>query len=259
MVFAVDIINLNKQFVQDSGLTDSLIHPFRRAYITALDNISFKIEKGELFGLLGPNGAGKTTLMKVLSTLILPTKGTAIVNGYDILKKPENVKKSIGLITCEERSFYWRLSGRQNLIFFAALRGIYGSKAKKRINETLRLVGLEKEADKRFDSYSTGMKQRMAIARGLLSNPEILLMDEPTKGLDPLNAQKIRDFVKDELIKKRKKTIILATHNIVEAEQLCDRIAIINHGKIKALGTLKELQKLAKKSKLNDIFLRLVK
>jgi ABC-2 type transport system ATP-binding protein len=260
MDFAVDIISLSKQFAKDKGLSDSILRPFKKAdNIIVLSDINLKIRKGELFGLLGPNGAGKTTLIKILSTLILPTNGTARINGYDILKQPGGVKISLGLISSEERSFYWRLTGRQNLRFFASLQGIYDKYAEKRINQTLRLVGLEKEAEKRFDSYSTGMKQKMAIARGLLNNPEILLMDEPTKGLDPLSAQKIREFIRDELIKKQKKTILLTTHNVVEAEQICDRIAIINHGKIRAFGNLKELKKLTQKSKLNDIFLKLAK
>ena len=259
MECAIEIKGLTKQFSQNIGRTDFFASSSAKGKITALHDISLQVKKGELLGILGPNGAGKTTLIKILSTLILPTKGTARINGYDLTGNPEDVKKSIGLINCDERSFYWRLTGRQNLRFFAALHGIYGSFAEKRINTALKVVNLQDEADKRFDSYSTGMKQRMAIARGLLNSPGILLMDEPTKGLDPANADNIRDFIKHELVKKQGKTIVLTTHNMEEAEQICDRVAIIDNGELKALGTIKELKALTGKSNLHSIFLNMTK
>ena len=241
MEYAIETFNLTKKFIPTRGFID-LLHPFKKKEVTALDDVNIKIRRGELFGILGPNGAGKTTLIKVLCTLILPTRGTAYINGYDIIKEEEKVKASIGLITGEERSFYWRLTGRQNLYFFASLHNFSSSEVQKRVSDVLNFVALEYKADDKFHSYSTGMKQRMAIARGLLNDPAILFMDEPTKSLDPGAAQNLREFIKERLVKEQGKTVFLSTHHLEEAEQLCDRIAIINKGRIKAYGTLSELR-----------------
>ena len=255
MEYAIEIFNLTKKFIPIRGFID-LLHPFRKKEVTALDDVNIKIRRGELFGILGPNGAGKTTLIKVLCTSILPTSGTAYINGYDIIKEEEKVKASIGLVTGEERSFYWRLTGRQNLYFFATLHNFSTSEAQKRVNDVLNFVDLEDRADDKFHSYSTGMKQRMAIARGLLNDPGILFMDEPTKSLDPDAAQNLREFIKDRLVKDREKTVFLSTHHLGEAEQLCDRIAIINKGKIKAYGTLSELRDMIGKRDIYVIKIR---
>jgi ABC-2 type transport system ATP-binding protein len=241
MEYAIESFNLTKKFIPIRGFID-LLHPFRKKAVTALEDVNIKIRKGELFGILGPNGAGKTTLIKVLCTLILPTCGTAYVSGYDIVKEEEKVKAAIGLVTGEERSFYWRLTGRQNLIFFASLHKLSSSEVQSRVNDVLNFVALKEKADDKFHSYSTGMKQRMAIARGLLNEPEILFMDEPTKSLDPGAAQKLRAFIKERLVKEQRKTVFLSTHHLDEAEQLCDRIAVINNGRIKACGALSELR-----------------
>ncbi|KAF5434250.1 ABC-2 type transport system ATP-binding protein [Candidatus Methanophagaceae archaeon] len=246
MEYAIETFNLTKKFVPIRGFND-LLHPFRKREVTALEHVNLKIRKGELFGILGPNGAGKTTLIKMLCTLILPTFGTALVNGYDIAKEEEKVKASMGLVTGEERSFYWRLTGRQNLIFFASLHKFSSSEVQKRVNDVLHFVDLEDKAADKFHSYSTGMKQRMAIARGLLNEPEILFMDEPTKSLDPGAAQHLREFIKERLVKDQGKTVFLSTHHLGEAEELCDRIALINKGGIKACGTLSELRGMIEK------------
>jgi ABC-type multidrug transport system ATPase subunit/ABC-type multidrug transport system permease subunit len=241
MSYAIETFNLTKRFPKPKRYRDLILHPFRREEITALQDVSIQVHKGEIFGLLGPNGAGKTTLIKVLNTLVLPTYGTALVNGYNILEAEEQVKASIGLVSSEERSFYWRLTGRQNLEFFATLQNLSSGQARKKIAEVSHLLSLENVLDQRFDSYSAGMKQRLALARGLLNDPEILFLDEPTKSLDPTAAQSFREFIKDKLRKESGKTIVLATHQLAEAEQLCDRIAILNQGRIKACGTLEEL------------------
>ncbi|MEK7816918.1 MAG: ABC transporter ATP-binding protein, partial [Actinomycetota bacterium] len=151
-----------------------------------MNNVNLTVNRGEIFGLLGPNGAGKTTLTKMLCTLILPTRGEATICGHDLIGQQGKIKSSIALISSEERSFYWRLSGRENLRFFAALYGLSRSRAEKRIPELLVQVDMEAAAERRFQEYSTGMKQRMALARGLLADPEVFFMDEPTKGLDPV-------------------------------------------------------------------------
>jgi len=221
-----------------------------------VDGVDLLVEKGEVFGILGPNGAGKTTLIKILCTLILPTEGIARVNGYDVEKESGKVRESIGLVTTDERSFYWRLTGRQNLEFFASLHNFYSDDARDMVDELLGVVDLKFAADERFLNYSAGMKQRMAIARGLLNDPAVLLMDEPTRSLDPGAAQGLRDFIKEEIVRERGKTIFISTHNLEEAEQLCDRVAIFDDGNIKAIGSPGELKTaLGDGSKLNDVFL----
>jgi ABC-2 type transport system ATP-binding protein len=207
----------------------------------AVDNINLNIKKGEFFGLLGPNGAGKTTLIKMLCCLILPNAGTARIFDHDIVREEATVKKLVGLVSSEERSFYWRLTGFENLEFYGSLYHLPRQQVKGRIGELLNLVGLANEGDIRFQNYSTGMRQKLAIARGLLSNPEVLFVDEPTRSLDPVSAQAVRSIFKKK-VSGEGKTVILATHNLSEAEQLCDRLAIMDHGRIIALGSVKELR-----------------
>ncbi|MBN2134868.1 MAG: ABC transporter ATP-binding protein, partial [Acidobacteria bacterium] len=188
MSLAITSRNLTKIFPSTSGYRDLL--PFRkRRYTTAVQDVSLNIKEGEFFGLLGANGAGKTTLIKLLCSLVIPTSGSAGIFGHDILKEEQAVKKLVGLVSSEERSFYWRLTGRENLEFFAALYHLDISQAGRRIDELLRIVGLDKHADVRFQGYSTGMRQKLAIARGLLSEPKILFVDEPTRSLDPVSAR----------------------------------------------------------------------
>ncbi len=257
MRYTIETCELTKKFGLQKGFTDFFLHPFRKDEITAVEEVNIKIEKGELFGILGPNGAGKTTLIKMLCTLILPSEGTAHINGYDLVKDSGKVRRSIGFITSDERSFYWRLTGRQNLKFFASLHNYYSNDAEVRIDELLSLVGLKDRADDEFLSYSAGMKQRMAIARGLLNDPAVLFMDEPTKALDPGAAQNLRGFIKEHIIGDEGKTVFLSTHNLPEAEELCDRIAIIDEGRIKVIGTLEGLKDALDKPDpgLNDVFL----
>ena len=240
MSAAISTSELTKKFARSAGYRDLL--PFRKKqWVTAVEKVNLDIRPGEFFGLLGPNGAGKTTLIKLLCCLVLPTSGTASVYGNDILKKEQTVKKLVGLVNAEERSFYWRLTGRENLHFYASLYHLPRQQGNQRINELLKVVGLEKDADIRFQNYSTGMRQKMAIIRGLLSEPRVLFVDEPTRSLDPVSAQSVRSFLKEKVVAE-KKTIVLATHNLTEAEQLCDRLAIMDHGRVIALGSVKELR-----------------
>ncbi|MFQ6617441.1 MAG: ABC transporter ATP-binding protein [Fidelibacterota bacterium] len=196
-----------------------------------------------MFGVLGPNGAGKTTLIKILSTLILPSDGEAYVNGYNILREEKEVKASIGLVSCDERSFYWRLTGRQNLRFFALLNNLNYSAAEKRINSLLSLLEIEPIADRSFKDLSSGMRQRLAIARGLLTDPEIIFLDEPTRNLDFHSARKIKEFIKREIAFRRGKTILYATNNLLEAEEMCNRIIILHKGSLKLCGELREMKR----------------
>ncbi len=214
-----------------------------------------KVREGEVLGLLGPNGAGKSTLIKILCTLILPTEGEAYVNGYDVVKEGHRARESLGFITTDERSFYWRLSGRENLQFFATLHNLPQTQVKAKVEELLDVVHLKNRADEPFLNYSAGMKQRMAIARGLLNDPTVLFMDEPTRSLDPGAAKSLRDFIKEHIVGEKGKTVFISTHQLDEAEQLCDRVAILDEGRIKAQGSPADLKGgLSEGSTLCDVF-----
>ena len=253
---AIETCKLTKTFASPRGLPDLLRRRPSAGGVTPVDGVDLLIRKGEVFGILGPNGAGKTTLIKILCTLILPTAGRAKVNGYDVERESGRVRESIGLVTTDERSFYWRLTGRENLEFFASLHNFYSDEARDVVDDLLGVVDLKDAADVRFLNYSAGMKQRMAIARGLLNDPAVLFMDEPTRSLDPGAAQGLRDFIKGEIVRERGKTIFISTHNLEEAEELCDRVAIFDDGKIKVVGPPNELKAaLGEGSKLSDVFL----
>jgi ABC-2 type transport system ATP-binding protein len=240
--FAIETFELTKQFPKNRGLLDFIPGSRPSRTVIAVDNVNLTVERGELFGLLGPNGAGKTTLIKLLCTLIVPTSGTARVNGYD-LQQEDAIKSSVGLVSGDERSFYWRLSGRRNLEFFASLHGLPAPQRHRRVEDVLELMELREVADQVFQSYSTGMRQRLSLARGLLNNPVILFLDEPTKSLDPIATRHLHDFIKNGLVGQRGVTVFLTTHHLEEAEHLCQRIAIMDKGRIRACGTISELRK----------------
>jgi ABC-2 type transport system ATP-binding protein len=245
-MYALETLNLTKRYKRIPGLSELLTHPFRgRGSITALSDVTLKVGKGDLFGLLGPNGAGKTTLIKLLSTLILPDEGQAYINGLDVTGRAKEVKGIIGLVVADERSFYWRLTGRQNLSFFATLQNIPDATAMRKVDEVFSIVGLGDQADIRFMNYSAGMKQRLAIARALLNNPQVLLMDEPTRSLDPLSAHNLRGFIKEWMAAEEGRTVFMSTHNLNEAKELCSRIAIIDRASIKVAGTFDEIRKIS--------------
>jgi len=253
--FIIETVNLTKRFYPAKNLRQLIFNSGGRA-VSAVKGVSLQIKPGELFVLVGPNGAGKTTLIKMLAGLILPTEGSAKVNGYDVIRDEMRIKESAGLLTGEERSFYWRLTGRENLNFFAALYNLSGEKAKRRIAELIELLAIE-GLDRRFQEYSTGMKQRLAIVRALLNNPQLIFMDEPTKNLDPLAARDLRDFIKDELVGAKRKTVLFCTHNLTEAQALGARIAIMDKGRIKGVGSPGDLRKeanLGPGSGIEDIF-----
>jgi len=243
MAYAIETMGLIKSFPRRRGLRQIARHPLRKETITALNGVDLQVEEGELFGILGPNGAGKTTLIKLLSTLILPDAGEVWVNGYSTFHDEESIKRSIGLVTGEERSFYWRLSGRRNLEFFATLHNMSSFQAQKRINAILEILELQEKANDLFYTYSTGMKQELSLARGLINDPQILFVDEPTKSLDPVAAQNIRKLIREKLVKEQGKTVFLATHNLEEVQQMCDRLAILDRGRILSLGTPSEIRK----------------
>lgn len=210
--------------------------------VVAVDGISFSVSKGELFGVLGPNGAGKTTTVKMLTTLLIPTAGSAHVLGADVVSEAESIRGRIGFIFGGERGLYWRLSGQDNLRYFASLYHVNPDESRKRIPYLLKLVGLADRGQEKVEGYSRGMKQRLHIARTLLHDPEVLFLDEPTMGLDPVGAREVREVVRN--LQAEEKTILLTTHYMFEADALCERIAVINHGKLVAMDTPKALKKL---------------
>ena len=223
-MIVIEVKNLTKKF---NGLT-------------AVDHISFEVKKGELFGLLGPNGAGKTTTINMLSTLLTPTSGCAKVCGYDIVKERDEVRRNIGIVF-QEPALDNKLTGRENLEFHAMMYGMNKEERKRRIKEVLELVELSDKADVLVENYSGGMKRRLEIARGLVHRPKVLFLDEPTLGLDVQTRRRIWDYIK-KLNRESNITIILTTHYMEEADYLCDRVAIIDHGKIIAMDTPKRLK-----------------
>lgn len=210
--------------------------------VQALMDVSFDVRAGEIFGLIGRNGAGKTTLTKIIATLVQPTEGSVTVNGFDSVKDDERVRSQVGLATAEERSFYWRLTVEQNLMFFARLHGLNDSTARRRIIELVGQFELQELVTRRFGELSTGNKQRMAFARAMLARPPVLLLDEPTRSLDPLAAARMRALISSLAGGDPPVTILLTSHNLLEVEELCARIAIISRGRIRALGTPEELR-----------------
>ena len=208
--------------------------------ILAVSRVSLSIPSGQMFGLLGPNGAGKTTLVKMLCTLISPSGGSARVSGFP-LEDIRSIRATVGLVVSDERSFYWRLSARRNLAFFAALHGLSGRQAQERINLALAQVQLTESADRRFSEFSSGMKQRLSIARSLLHQPQILFLDEPSRSLDPKGSQQLHQLLLD-MMRQQGMTFFLITHDLGEAEKLCQQVALMHQGRIRADGPPKELR-----------------
>jgi len=212
-----------------------------KTQVVAVKDVSFEIDYGELFGLVGPNGAGKTTTIKMLTTMLIPTSGTATVLGYDIQKDVTKIRERIGIVLGGERGLYTRVNAIDNMRYFADLYGVPVSTQEKRIRELLQFMGLWDRAKDRVETYSKGMKQRLHLARGLINDPQLIFMDEPTIGLDPEIAKETRNMIK-ELVEKGK-TILLTTHYMFEADELCKRVAIIRNGEIVALDTPSGLKK----------------
>ncbi len=231
----IEIVDLKREFIVTKGWVNSKIE-----VVKAVDGISFEVKKGEIFGLLGQNGAGKTTIIKMLITLLAPTSGTCKVLGYNTYGEEKKFRHKINFIFGGELGVYRRLSARDNLRYFANLYYIDKDKADEQIEKLLELVDLKDTADRLVETFSKGMVQRLQIARGLINDPEVIFMDEPTIGLDPFGAKLLRDIIRK--LKTDGKTIMLTTHYLYEADELCDRIAIINNGHLVALGTPQELR-----------------
>jgi len=248
----LEVKDLKRVYIGTLGMT-------KKKSIEALKGVSFNVNNGEIFGLLGPNGAGKTTTIKILTTLLAPTSGEAKVLGYNCFGEEKYIIGSINFIFGGERGLYWRLSAIENLKYFGDLYKIPSIILNNKIKELITLVGLEGRENEKVEGYSKGMKQRLQIARGLINDPKILFLDEPTLGLDPVGAKDLRNIIMQ--LKNEGKTILLTTHYMYEADELCDRVAIINDGHILALGTPIELKKQYlndENASLEDVYIKLV-
>jgi ABC-2 type transport system ATP-binding protein len=240
---AISIRQLSKTYPVALARLKKLFRRKATDPVEALRDVSFDVREGEIFGLIGRNGAGKTTLTKIIATLVQPTSGAVLVGGSDSVRDEVAVRAQLGLATAEERSFYWRLTIEQNLTFFARLYGLADMAARARIAELLARLELEPLARRRFGELSTGNKQRVAIARAMLSSPRVLLLDEPTRSLDPLAAAGTRVLI-NSLARDADKpvTVLLTSHNLAEIEELCARVAVISRGQIRALDTPRRLR-----------------
>ncbi len=255
MGIAIEARNLVKRYVTKKriGLLRSRIE-----VVEALRGVSFVVRHGEVVGLLGPNGAGKTTTVKILATLLIPDAGEARVEGFDVVREVNEVRKRIGIMLSVEKGFYGKLTGRENLEYFGALYGIPEKILRQRIDELLKLLELDRlgGADRLFEEFSLGMRARLALARALLRDPPVLLLDEPTLGLDPPTARRIRGLVRE--LARQGKAILYTTHNMFEAEIVCDRVLLINRGVIVAQGTPEELKSRIPKMRTLEIHVKSV-
>ncbi len=243
----IEVRSLSKTFTVKEGPV------FRKTSktVSALEGVSFTVKKGEIFGLLGPNGAGKTTTIKTICTLIAPSSGEVYVNGHDVVKDSQRARQDLGVMLTGDRTLYWKLTGRENLEYFAALYHMDRTKAKERIQSLLKLVGLDERQDTLVENYSTGMRMRLSFVKGILHSPPVVLLDEPTMSLDPQSARLIRETIKD--LRRDGHAILLTTHYMEEADQLSDRVAVIDHGKIIALAPPRELKETVMKSEVIEI------
>lgn len=236
----ISVQNLKKSF-----------HDKKRGAIRAVDGVSFAVRAGEIYGLLGLNGAGKTTTLRMLATMLRPDEGTININGQDAVTHPEGVRAQIGFLT-GSTGLYWRLTPREIMIYFGRLSGMPTDLIKQRAADLIERLGLHEFVDRRVDKLSSGQKQRASIARTLIHDPPVLILDEPTIGLDVITSRAIVEFISDA--KARGKSVILSTHVMHEAAKLCDRIGIIHAGRIRSEGTLDEFRRQTGKNDLDDIF-----
>ncbi len=240
----IEAINLTKIF-----------HDRKRGDIRAVDGINFRCQPGQIYGLLGANGAGKTTTLRLLATILQPSDGTAQVAGFDIRKHPEKVRANVGFLSTAT-ALYGRLTARETVEYFGRLNGLNGDKLRGRIEELFALLGIHEFAERRCDKLSTGMKQKVSIARTLVHDPPVMILDEPTLGLDVMAARTIVGFIRD--CRARGKTVIFSSHVMSEVQKLCDHIGIIHNGRLLAEGTLAGLRHSTGQADLEEIFVHTV-
>ncbi|HEV3031357.1 MAG TPA: ABC transporter ATP-binding protein [Polyangia bacterium] len=228
----VSVAKLGKVFHPPGGTRELLRGRLFREPVRALEDVTFDVAPGEIVCMMGPNGAGKSTLARILGGLLLPSSGRATIAGHDAAASPPALRRSVSFIVGDERSFHYGVSGRENLRYFAALHGLDARGGARRADELLDRVGLAAAADRRYREYSRGMRQRLAIARGLLGSPSVLLLDEPTLGLDPVGARDLRAFLRDEMIRSAGRTAIVCSNDPTEARALADRVLFLERGRL---------------------------
>jgi ABC-type multidrug transport system ATPase subunit len=239
---AIVVENLEKYFPPALSGWRSLLYPFAPATACALAGVSFRVERGESVALIGHNGAGKTTLMRILATLVVQTRGRATLDGFDVARQPGQARARLGYHTGGDEGFYGRLSGRQNLAFFAAMNNLTGADARARIDSVAKWLGLADALDRQERTYSTGMRHGLGLARAMLHGPAVLLLDEPTRSLDPLAAADFRRLLKDDLVRQRGTTLLFASHTLSEVEEIADRVVLLDHGKVIAWDSPAQLR-----------------
>jgi len=240
---AIEVHGLVMDYPVSRRLAQTLRRPFEAVRKRVLSGLDLTVEEGEIVSVLGPNGAGKTTLLKVLATLVRPTDGSASVCGWDVVAKEKQVRTVVGYAVSEDRSFYWRLTGRQNLEFFAALNDLHGSRARRLTEDLAERLKIVPYLDQPFSFYSTGIRQRFSLARAMLRDARVLLLDEPTRSVDPAETREIWALIRDTLVKTEGMTVLLVTHQPEEAAAVCDRIAVLNNGRITAQVRPAELRR----------------
>jgi ABC-2 type transport system ATP-binding protein len=229
---AILVEDLQKYFPPAVSGWRAFLHPIAKATQCALAGISFTVQRGEAVAIVGHNGAGKSTLLRILATLILPTRGRALLGGCDVERDGAGARAKLGYHTGGDEGFYTRLTGRQNLEFFASMNNLAGAEAGRRIASISEQMGIVDDLDRQVRTLSTGMTHRLGLARALLHGPEVLLLDEPTRSLDPLGAAEFRRLLKDDLVKKRRATLLFASHTLSEVEEIADRVIVLNHGRL---------------------------
>jgi ABC-2 type transport system ATP-binding protein len=240
---AIEVEGLVKDYPAHRRLRQILRRPFSQPQTRVLGGLNLSVEAGEVMGLMGVNGAGKTTLLKIIAAIVWPSEGSVVVNGWDVCSHAHEVKAEAAYAFLDERSFYWRLTGRQNLEFFAALDNLNGSHRRSVINDLAERLGIGNRLDEPFSFYSSGLRQRFALARALLRQPRVLLLDEPTRSIDPAEAKSIWSLIRDDLVRGQGIALIVVTHQTTEAAALCDRIAILEDGRIRADLSPSDLQR----------------
>jgi ABC-2 type transport system ATP-binding protein len=237
----LEVNGVRKRFVRQRPLRQALLKPLEREHVQALNGVTFHIAKGELVGLLGANGAGKTTLLRILTTMVRADEGTVRIGGADVRENAAAVRDRVSTSLAAERALYWRLSARENLRLWAELYDLPRADVATRIEELLRIAGLSADGHRIVREYSSGMMQRLMIARALLSRPELLLLDEPTRSMDPLSARDFRGFLRNVLLKQYECGVLLATHDADEAFNVCDRVVVLERGRVVATGSAQQL------------------
>jgi ABC-2 type transport system ATP-binding protein len=247
---AIKLVELTKKFSGTTRRFSASPMRFYKSFVigepwetVALDNVNLSVDHGEVFGLLGPNGSGKTTLIKVLANLVIPDSGAVYVDGINVVRKPYLTAAKLQTVLSESIGLEKRISARENLLLFASLYNLPKSEAEEKVGKLLEFFGLDEFADKSSQSFSTGMSRRLSLCRVLLSHASVVVFDEPTSGLDPSSADNFRHLILEELVRREKRTILMATHNLVEAMSMCSHIALLNHGALLAVGTPEEIRR----------------